>query len=108
MNHKAALRRSLHIINVIVRKELLQVRHDRKMLGVSIAAPVLQVLLLGYAATTDITNSDLVVCDQDRTQESREFIREFTSHQPNFFRIKFRYSFLNRGIPLKMSPHISK
>jgi ABC-2 type transport system permease protein len=79
MNRNAALQRSLHIIGVIVRKELLQIRHDRKMLGVSIVAPVLQVLLLGYAATTDITNSDLVVCDQDRTQESREFIREFTS-----------------------------
>jgi ABC-2 type transport system permease protein len=35
--------------------------------------------LLGYAATTDITNSGLVVCDQDKTAESREFLRGFTA-----------------------------
>jgi len=38
-----------------------------------------QVILLGYAATTDIKNSTLVVCDLDRTEESREFIRGFTN-----------------------------
>jgi ABC-2 type transport system permease protein len=70
---------SWNTIRVMIRKEFMQIRHDRKMLGISIVAPVLQVLLLGYAATTDITNSDLVVCDQDRTSESREFVSNFTS-----------------------------
>lgn len=79
MNRQAAIRRSLHIIAEMIRKELFQIRHDRKMLGASIVAPVVQVLLLGYAATTDITNSDLIVCDQDRTSESRQFIKEFTA-----------------------------
>lgn len=71
--------KSLDILRVMIRKELLQIRHDRKMLGISIIAPVVQVLLLGYAATTDITNSNLVVCDRDRTAESRRFVSEFTS-----------------------------
>jgi len=70
---------SWNAIRVMIRKEFLQIRHDRKMLGISIVAPVLQVLLLGYAATTDITNSELVVCDQDRTAESRRFVSTFTS-----------------------------
>jgi ABC-2 type transport system permease protein len=67
------------IIREIVRKEFYQIRQDRRMLGVSIVAPVLQVLLLGYAATTDIKNSEMVVNDQDRTAESREFVRRFTA-----------------------------
>jgi ABC-2 type transport system permease protein len=67
------------MIGEIVRKEFYQIRQDRRMLVVSILAPFLQVLLLGYAATTDITNARLVVCDLDRTEESRTFIRRFTT-----------------------------
>jgi len=42
-------------------------------------APILQVLLLGYAATTDIKYSTLVLCDMDKTAESRAFARRFTN-----------------------------
>ncbi len=73
------MRNSLKVVGEIVRKEFYQVRQDRRMLAVSIVAPFLQVLLLGYAATTDITNSTLVVCDMDRTEESRTFVRRFTT-----------------------------
>lgn len=73
------MKNSIAVILEIMRKEFHQIRRDRKMLGISIVAPFLQVLLLGYAATTDIKNSIMVVCDQDKTQESREFLREFTT-----------------------------
>ncbi len=73
------MKKSLKVVGEIVRKEFYQVRQDRRMLAVSIVAPFLQVLLLGYAATTDITNSTLVVCDMDRTEESRMFVRRFTT-----------------------------
>jgi ABC-2 type transport system permease protein len=73
------MKRSLHIIHEIVRKEFYQLRHDPRMLVVSLVAPVLQVILLGYAATTDIKNSTMVVCDLDHTQESRELVRDFTN-----------------------------
>ena len=74
-----ALKRSLAVIGEIVRKEFYQVRQDKRMLGISIAAPIIQVILLGYAATTDIKNTDMAVCDLDRTAESRNFLRSFTS-----------------------------
>jgi ABC-2 type transport system permease protein len=74
-----SMRNSVKVVGEIVRKEFYQVRQDRRMLAVSIVAPFLQVLLLGYAATTDITNSTLVVCDMDRTEESRTFVRRFTT-----------------------------
>jgi ABC-2 type transport system permease protein len=72
-------REARRMIGEMVRKEFLQIRQDRRMLGISIVAPFLQVLLLGYAATTDLTNANLVVCDLDRTAESRTFIRRFTT-----------------------------
>jgi ABC-2 type transport system permease protein len=73
------LPRSLAVILEIVRKEFYQVRQDKRMLGLSIMAPVIQVILLGYAATTDIKNTTMVVCDQDHTAESRAFVQTFTS-----------------------------
>jgi ABC-2 type transport system permease protein len=73
------MRSSVHVILEIIKKEFYQIRQDKRMLGVSIAAPILQVILLGYAATTDIKYSSMVVCDLDRTVESRELVRAFTN-----------------------------
>ena len=73
------MRGSLAVIGEMVRKEFYQIRQDRRMLGVSVVAPFVMVLLLGYAATTDITNSTLAVCDMDRTAASRAFVRNFTN-----------------------------
>ena len=73
------MRGSAAVIGEMVRKEFYQIRQDKRMLGVSIVAPFVMVLLLGYAATTDITNSTLAVCDMDRTAESRSFVRNFTN-----------------------------
>lgn len=70
---------SIRVIAEIVRKEFHQIRHDRRMLLVSIMAPILQVVLLGYAATTDIKYTNLLVCDMDRTSESRNFVQRFTN-----------------------------
>ncbi len=69
----------LGVLATLVRKEFFLIRRDKRMLTLSIVAPILQVLLLGYAATTDIRGSRLIVADLDRTPESRDFIRKFTS-----------------------------
>ena len=68
------MRNILHII----RKEFLQLRQDRKMFGISFIAPVLQLIILGYAATFDVSHIPTVVCDFDNTPTSRELIRSFT------------------------------
>lgn len=62
-----------------MRKEFLQIRRDKRMLPIIIIAPILQVILLGYAATVDIKNVKMVVCDMDRTRESRDLITRFTN-----------------------------
>lgn len=69
------LRRLKHI----VRKELAQMFRDRATLRIMILTPVLQLLIYGYVATTDIRMIPMVVCDQSRTQSSRQLVEHFTT-----------------------------
>jgi ABC-2 type transport system permease protein len=61
----------------IVRKEFLHIRRDRRTLVLIFLLPFIQMVLLGYAATTDIENIGTVVLDGDRSAESRELIRAY-------------------------------
>ncbi|MBI5177729.1 MAG: ABC transporter permease [Nitrospinae bacterium] len=45
----------------------------------AIAAPVIQLTILGYAATTDVRSVPLVVCDADRSSESRALVSRFVN-----------------------------
>jgi ABC-2 type transport system permease protein len=65
--------RILHLI----RKEFLELRQDPRLFGIVIMAPLIQLTMLGYAATTDVRNVPLVVVDQDRSTASRELISRF-------------------------------
>jgi ABC-2 type transport system permease protein len=47
------------------------------MFPVLFVAPVIQLAILGYAATTDVKNVPMVVADGDRTPESRNLIGRF-------------------------------
>ncbi|MBI5022137.1 MAG: ABC transporter permease [Ignavibacteriales bacterium] len=63
----------------IIKKEFLQIRRDKRMLALSILAPVIQLVLLGYAATTDIRDIPMVLVNQDRSSVSREFVNQFVN-----------------------------
>ena len=56
-------------------KELTQIRRDRRLFGVLLAAPIVQLILLGFAANVDVREIQLAVRDNDHTQQSREFVR---------------------------------
>lgn len=56
-------------------KELIQVRRDRLTMAMMVGIPVIQLLLFGYAINTDVRNISTVVFDQDRSAESRGFLR---------------------------------
>ena len=49
----------------IVRKEFIQIVRDPRSLGITFVMPVVMMLLLGYAATTDVRNVPMAVFDQD-------------------------------------------
>jgi len=64
-------------IRHIVKKEFIQARRDPRMLRVILIAPVFQLIIFGYAATTDIKHISTAVLDQDRSRQSRDLIARF-------------------------------
>ena len=62
-----------------VRKEFLQFRRDPKMLAMILVAPIVQLILLGYAANFDVEIVHAAVFDQDKSETSRLFIEKFRS-----------------------------
>jgi ABC-2 type transport system permease protein len=61
----------------LIWKEFIELRSDPRLAGVVIIAPILQLTLLGYAATTDIRHVPIVVVDADRTPSSRGLVERF-------------------------------
>jgi len=70
-------------VRCLVWKELLELKADPRLFGILIVAPMLQLLALGYAATTDIENVPVVVVDADRSTASRGLISRFSA-SPSF------------------------
>ena len=58
-------------------KEFAELRQSPRLLALLIVAPVVQLTLLGYAATTDIKNVPIVVVDGDRSALSRKLVEQF-------------------------------
>lgn len=69
----------MRTILYFLRKEFLQLIRDRKLLPILFLSPLLQLLVLSYAANLDIDNIHLVVCDMDKTSISRDFANHITS-----------------------------
>jgi len=67
----------VHRILSLIVKEFVELRRDPRALRVVIVAPVIQLTLLGYAATLDIRDVPMLVVDQDRTAQSRELVSRF-------------------------------
>lgn len=58
----------------VMRKELLHIVRDRRTLGVMFVMPIIQLVLMGYAATTDIAQLRTAVLDQDKSPASRSLL----------------------------------
>ena len=61
----------------LVWKELIELRRDPRLFGIVIMAPIIQLFMLGYAATTDVQHVPIVVADADRSSASRDLIARF-------------------------------
>jgi len=70
-------------LRFLVWKEFLELRLNPRLFGVVVVAPIIQLTMLGYAATTDIHDVPVVVADGDRSARSRELISKFEA-SPNF------------------------
>ncbi len=53
----------------LIRKEFIQIRRDPRTLILVLIIPIMQLFLLGYAATNDVRNVPMAVFDQDRGRQ---------------------------------------
>jgi ABC-2 type transport system permease protein len=67
------MNRLLHMM----RKEFIELSRDPRLFSIVIIAPIVQLTVLGYAATTDVKDVPTVIVDADRSAESRELISRF-------------------------------
>jgi len=63
----------------IIQKEFLQVFRNKPMLIIIFQLPVIQLLILSYAATFEIRNINVCVVDQDHTEYSRSLVAKIPS-----------------------------
>ena len=67
----------MHVLWRVIVKEFLQIRRDRRMIPVIFVAPVVQILVFGFAVNTDVTDVRTVLVDQDRSAASRDLVSRF-------------------------------
>jgi ABC-2 type transport system permease protein len=70
----------------MIRKELRQIFRDPRMGRIVFIAPIIQLIIFGYAVNTDIRQTPLYVVDRDRTAESRRLVDAFTAS--GYFQIR--------------------
>lgn len=61
----------------IIRKEFIQLLRDRRLIGLVMIAPVIQLVIFGYVASLDLKNIRTAVFDLDQSYRSRQFISAF-------------------------------
>lgn len=69
----------MKIILHLIRKEILQIRRNKQILPMLTIMPVMQVILLSFAANYEIRHLQLAVVDDDHSVTSRQLIRSFTA-----------------------------
>ena len=67
-------------------KEFLQIFRDPRMRMTVFGLPVVQMVILAFALTTDVTKIRTAVLDFDNTPDSRDLVAAFVSS--NYFRVE--------------------
>lgn len=75
-------------------KEFLQVLRDPKMRGIIFVMPLVQVMVFGYAVTTDVRDVPVAVVDFDQSVASRELLSRFSASG------YFRFVAHTRDVPM--------
>ena len=71
----------------IIRKEFIQIFRDPRTLALILVMPIIQLFLLGYAATTDVRNVPIALWDRSRSPESRALLDAFRA--ADYFRFAY-------------------
>lgn len=71
----------------LIRKEFIQIIRDPRSLALIFFMPMVQLFLLGFAATNDVRNVPLVVLDRDRSAASRQLLAAYRA--ADYFHVDF-------------------
>ncbi len=71
----------------IIRKEFIQIFRDKRTLAIILLIPIMQLFLLGYAATNDVRNIPLAVYDQCHCAESRALLDAYRA--ADYFKLAY-------------------
>jgi ABC-2 type transport system permease protein len=71
----------------LIRKEFIQIARDKRTLILVLIIPIMQLFLLGYAATSDVRNVPLAVYDQDRGAQARRLLAAYRAAE--YFKITY-------------------
>jgi len=74
-------------LTALIRKEFIQIRRDPRTLVILLLIPIVQLFLLGYAATNDVRNVPLAVFDQDHGVEARRLLEAYRA--ADYFRLAY-------------------
>ena len=74
----------------IIRKEFIQILRDPRTLGLILIMPLVQLFLLGYAATNDVRNVPLAVFDQSHSPEARALLDAYRA--ADYFKVAYAVS----------------
>ncbi len=90
------------ILKCLIKKEFKQLLRDKRMKMMIFGAPVLMLIMFGYAVNTDISEIKMVILDNDKSGVSRELVRKFTSsgyfiHCASVESSKAAVQFLDKG-----------
>ena len=79
------MRESIERALALAGKELVGIRRDPKLLRLVFISPIIQLMVFGYAVSTDVRNTRTFVVDHDRTAASRALVESMTSS--GYFRV---------------------
>jgi ABC-2 type transport system permease protein len=71
----------MKVILTLIRKEFLQIFRNKGMLPVIFVMPLIQLLVLTFAATFELNQVDMAVVDHNKTEVSRDIIDHLTSSE---------------------------
>jgi ABC-2 type transport system permease protein len=77
--------RSAERVWQVTLKEFRQIFRDPRLARAVFIAPLMQLVLFGYAVSTDVRQTPLYLVDQDRTQDSRQLVEALTAS--GYFRV---------------------
>ncbi|MGQ9610327.1 MAG: ABC transporter permease [bacterium] len=82
----------------VSKKEFIEIRRDLRTLFMVLALPTVMLILYSYAISFDLKSINIIVCDLDKSSDSRKLIDEFRNS--GYFSIKYieRYADIDKEI----------